>query len=93
MSEETKTKPTEAPRIEKLSNYITELLQSIKKLGNDTPKEVLDAVEGAAKSIVIARPLVKHVFNYFFFFFNVYADYTANFSKIIVYLFNYSVVC
>lgn len=55
MSEENKTKPTEEPRIEKLSNYITELLQSIKKLGNDTPKEILDAVEGAAKNIVIAK--------------------------------------
>ena len=53
MSEE--TKPTEEPRIEKLTNYITELLQSIKKLGNDTPKEILDAVEGAAKNIVIAK--------------------------------------
>ena len=55
MSEEAKTKPTEEPRIEKLTNYITELLQSIKKLGNDTPKEILDAVEGAAKNIVIAK--------------------------------------
>lgn len=55
MSDEAKTKPTEEPRIEKLSNYITELLQSIKELGNDIPKDLLDAVEGAAKNIVIAK--------------------------------------
>lgn len=61
MSEETKTEITDdnkGSRIEKLSNYITELLQSIKELGNDTPKEVLDAVEGAA--IVIKGAKKKH---------------------------------
>lgn len=55
MSDEAKTNPTEEPRIEKLSNYITELLQSIKELGNDIPKDLLDVVEGAAKNIVIAK--------------------------------------
>ena len=55
MSEETKTAMAETSRIEKLSNYITELLQSIKGLGNDIPKDLLDAVEGAAKNIVIAK--------------------------------------
>ena len=58
MSEENKQEITDdnkGSRIEKLSNYITELLQSIKELGNDTPKEILDAVEGAAKNIVIAK--------------------------------------
>jgi hypothetical protein len=55
MSEENKTKPTEEPRIEMLSNCITELLQSIKKLGNDTPKTILDTVEDAVKNIGAAK--------------------------------------
>lgn len=58
MSEETKTEITDdnkSSRIEKLSNCITDLLQSIKELGNDTPKEILDAVEGAAVVIKGAK--------------------------------------
>lgn len=52
MSEETKKETT---RIEELTSYITDLLQSIKELGNDIPKDLLDAVEGAVKDIVIAK--------------------------------------
>lgn len=58
MSEETKVEITDdnkGSRIEKLSVYITDLLQSIKKLGSNIPKDLLDAVEGAVKNIVIAK--------------------------------------
>ena len=52
MSEETKKEIT---RIEELSSCITAQLQSIKELGNDTPKEILEAVEDAIKRIGVAK--------------------------------------
>lgn len=55
MSEETKTKPTEESRIEELSSVMTDQLKSIKELGKDTPKGILEAAEGAIKSIGIAK--------------------------------------